>query len=196
MQNEKENEDILELGTEMYIHGFHRRVQRERCAGMIQTTRLIHHMFIECRRDLVRRTIVHRPHRPNHRTKANKLHRRRKMDRLVRTVFVSDSRMTCREVCKLWILQIAPDDALDCKVSVAQSERRLERAFPIWETMTRKVNPFVLSKFFDDPRSARFLSIYICECSWAVDALTNVGPVPHLRKGVRSHQRPWLDQWR
>jgi len=44
---------------------FHRLVQRERT---IQATRLIHHMLIESQRDLARRTIVHRPHRPDHRT--------------------------------------------------------------------------------------------------------------------------------
>ena len=84
MQSEMANQDILELSTEMdiknplikwYVHGSHRLVQRERGASMIQTTRLVHHMFIESRRDLVRLAIVHRPHRSNHRTKANELHR-------------------------------------------------------------------------------------------------------------------------
>ena len=126
MQSERrlganEDSDILELGTEMDIknpsiewcmHKFHRLVQRERCAGMIQMTSLVHHMLIKRRRDLVRRTIVHRPHRPDHRTETSKLHRRRKMDRLVRTLFVSDSRMTCREIRKFGILQIALDGAL------------------------------------------------------------------------------------
>ena len=37
-------------------------------------------MFIESRRDLVRLTIVHRPHRLDHRTEASKLHCRRGMD--------------------------------------------------------------------------------------------------------------------
>ena len=105
MESEKANENIA-LSTEMdiqnpliegYMHRFHRLVQRERCTAMIQTTRLIRHMLIESRRDLVRLTIVHRPHRPDHRTEPNKLHRRRKMDHLVRTLFVSDSRMTGRD---------------------------------------------------------------------------------------------------
>ena len=143
---------------EWFIHGSHRLIQRERCPGMIQTTRLVHHMLVENRRDLVRLTIVHRPHRPDHRTEANKLYRRRKMDHLVRTFFVSDSRMTRGEMGKFGILQIAPHDPLDCKVSVVQSERGIERLFRIWETMTRKMGPFVLPKLFDDPRSARFLS--------------------------------------
>jgi hypothetical protein len=184
MQGERANENIniLELGTEMdiknaliqwYINRFHRLVQRERCQGMIQTTRLVHHMLIESRRDLVCLTIVHRPHGPDHRTEASELHRRRKMDHLVRTLFVSDSRVTCREIRKFWVLQIASDDALDRKVPVVQSESGIERLFPIWETMTRKVDPFVLAKLFNDPRSARFLSIYTRECGEAVDALTN-----------------------
>ena len=66
--------DIKNPLIEWYIHRFHRLVQRKCCAGMIQTTRLVHHMFIKGRRDLVRLTIVYRPHRPNHRTEANKLH--------------------------------------------------------------------------------------------------------------------------
>ena len=100
--------DILELCAEMdvknalikwYIHRFHCLGQCKRCAGMIQTTRL-----------------VHRPHRPNHRTEANKLHRQREMYHLIWTLFISDSCMTCRKVCKFGILQFAPDDTLDCKV--------------------------------------------------------------------------------
>jgi len=184
MQSKKANEDTtVELGTEMdiknplvewYIHSFHRLVQRECRPGMIQTPRLVHDMLIERRRDLVRRIIVHRPHRPDHRTETSKLHRRREMDHLVRTLFVSDSRMTRREIRKFGILQIAPDDALDRKVSVVQSERGLEWLFPIWETMTRKVDPFVLSKLFNDPRCARFLSIYTREYGEAIDALTDV----------------------
>ena len=141
---------------------------------MIQTTRLVHHMLVKRRRNLVRLSIVHRPHRPDHRTKPNELHRRCEMDRLVRTVFVPDSRMACREIREFGILQFAPDDALDCKASVLQSKRGLEWLLPIWETMTRKVDPLILAKFFNDPRSARFLSVYTRECRKAVDALTNV----------------------
>ena len=127
MQSEKANKDILELCPEMdiknpliqrYIHRFHRLVQRKRCAGMIQTTRLVHHMLIESRRDLLRRTIVHRLHRSNHRTEPSELHCRREMDHLVRTLFITDSRMTCRKVCKFGVLEIAPDDALDRKLPV------------------------------------------------------------------------------
>ena len=136
--------------------------------------RLIHHMFIECRRDLVRVTIVHRPHRPNHRTEPSELHRRREADRLVQTVLISDSRMTCGKIRKLWILQIALDDALDGKMSVAQSERGLERLLRVWGTMTRKVHPIILADLFDDPGNTRFLSNYARECGKAIDAPTNV----------------------
>ena len=159
---------------EWYIHSFHRPVGRARCASMIQTTRLVHHVFIERRGDLARRPIVHRLHRPNHRTEPSKLHRGREMDNLVWTLFISYSRMTCREIRKLGVLEIAPDDALDCKLSVVESERRLEWLFPIWETMTRKADPFILAKLFDDPRNARFLSIYMRECGEGIDAPTNV----------------------
>jgi hypothetical protein len=37
-------------------------------------------MLIECRRDLVHLTVIHHPHRLDHRMKANKLYRQRKMD--------------------------------------------------------------------------------------------------------------------
>ena len=96
---------------------------------MIQTTRLIHHMLIERRRDLVRLTIVNRPHRSNHRMEPSKLHHRREMDHLVRTLFISDCRMARREIRKFGVLEIAPDDTLDCKVPVVESERGLERPF-------------------------------------------------------------------
>jgi len=58
------------------------------------------------------------------------------MDRLVQILFVSDSRVTRREICNLGVLQIAPDG-----VSVAQNEYRPERRLRIWGTMTRKVCP-------------------------------------------------------
>ena len=57
------------------------------------------------------------------------------MDRLVWTLFVPDSRMTRKEIRKLGVLEIAPDDALDGKVPVVESERRLEWLFLTWETM-------------------------------------------------------------
>ena len=78
-----------------------------------------------------------------------------------RRIFVSDGRMACREIRRCRILQIALDDPLDCKV---ESERGLEWLFPIWETVTRKVDqlPLVLAKLFNDPSSARFFSIYTC----------------------------------
>ena len=138
---------------EWYTYRSHRLVQRERCPGMVHPTRLVHHVLIESRGVLVRLTIVHRPHRPDHRTEANKLHRRREMDHLG-ALFVSDDRMECREIRKCRILQFAPaNDPLDCKVSVVDSG--LERLFPIWETVTRrKVGSFVLPKLFDDPTSA------------------------------------------
>ena len=68
------------------------------------------------------------------------------MDHLVRTIFVSDSRMICIEIRKFDMFQITPDDPLDGKTSVVESEPGLERLFPIWETMTRKVDSFVLAK--------------------------------------------------
>ena len=78
------------------------------------------------------------------------------MDHLVRTLFVTDSRMTRREIRKFGILQIAPDDALGRKVAIIQSESRLEHLFPIRETMTRNADPLILAKLFNEPRSARF----------------------------------------
>ena len=168
MQSEKANEDVLELSTEMdiknplikwYVHGSHRLVQRERGASMIQTTSLVHHMFIERRRDLVRLAVIHRPHCPDHGTEANELHCRRKMYHLVRALLVSDGCVARREIRKFRIHQITADDPLDGKVSVVQSERGLKGLFRIWETMACEVDPFVLAKLFNDPRSARFLSI-------------------------------------
>jgi hypothetical protein len=96
------------------------------------------------------------------------------MDHLLRNLFVLDSRMTRREIRKFGILRITPDDPLDCKVSVVQSERGLEWLFPIWETMTRKVDPFVLAKPFNYPRNTGFLSIYTRECGEVVDVLMNI----------------------
>jgi len=55
-----------------------------------------------------------------------------------------------------------------------RANAELERLSPIWETMKGKVDPFVLAKLLNDPRSAQFLSIYTRECREAVDALTNV----------------------
>ena len=61
---------MLELGTELYIknsfiewyiHRFHRLVERQRRTGIIQTTRLVHHMLIKSRGDLLRCTIAHPP---------------------------------------------------------------------------------------------------------------------------------------
>ena len=129
----------------------HRLVQRERRAGTIQTTKLVHHMLIERRRDQVRLTIANRPHRSNHRMEPSKLHHRREMDYLVQTLFISDSRMARREICKFGVLEIAPDDTLDCKVPVMESERGLKRLFPICETTTSKVDPFVLANPLSDP---------------------------------------------
>ena len=139
----------------------HRLVQRRRCPRVIQITRFVHHVLVKRRRDLVRLSIVHRPHRPDHRTEPCKLHRRRKMNHFVRTLLVSDSRMTRRETRKFGVLEFTPDNALDCKVPVVESESGLERLCRIWETMARKVDPFVFAELFNDPGSARCLSIYI-----------------------------------
>jgi len=84
------------------------------------------------------------------------------MDHLVWTLFVSDGGMTCREIRKLWILQTAPDDVLDRKVSVAQSERGLERLLAIWKSMTCKVYPIILAQFFNNPRSASARFLHLC----------------------------------
>ena len=119
--------------------------------------------------------VAHRPHRPDHRTKSSELHRRREMDHLVRTLFVSDSRVTRREVCKFGILQIRLDDALDRETSVVESECRLEWPLPVQETMTGKVYPFVLTELVGDPGNARVPSFDAREHRETIDALTNVG---------------------
>ena len=49
--------------------------------------------------------IIHHPYCSNHRTKPNKLHHW--CEHLVQTVFISYSGMAHREICKLWVLQIA-----------------------------------------------------------------------------------------
>ena len=169
--------DIQNPLIEWYIPDrSHCLVQRQRCPRMVQTTRLVHHVLVKCQRDLARLSIVHRPHCPDYRTEPSKLHRRRKMDHLVRTVFISDGRMTRREIRKFGVLEFAPDDPLDCKVPIVQSESGLdsERLLPVWETMTRKVDPFVLAKLFNDPGNTRIFSIYVRERREALDALTNV----------------------
>ena len=56
------------------VQRLHRHPQRKRRTRIIQTTRLVHHMLVEHRSDLVRLRIIHRPHRPNDRTESNKLH--------------------------------------------------------------------------------------------------------------------------
>ena len=61
---------------ERYLHTFHHLVERARCAGMSQTTAIVYHMFVKRRRDPIRLTVVHRPHRPNHGTEPGELHRR------------------------------------------------------------------------------------------------------------------------
>jgi hypothetical protein len=143
-----------------YTRTRHRDGYKEFVAPMVHaqipsscSARTLRDMLIKRQRDFIRLTIVHRPHRPYHRTEPSKLHRRREMDHLVRTLFISDSRMTRRDIRKFGVLEITPDDALDLKAPVMQSERGFERLFSIWETMTRKVDPFVLAKLFNDPRS-------------------------------------------
>ena len=89
---------------EWNIHRSHRLVQRKRRTGMIQTTRLVNHMLVKHRRNLVRLAIVHRPHRPYYRTEAQELHRRREVDHLVRTLFVSDHCMARRQIREFGIL--------------------------------------------------------------------------------------------
>lgn len=76
-----------------YTHRPHHLLQRVRRTGMISTTRRIHHVLVEHGRDLVCLGIVHRPRRPNDKTKSNKLHHRREMDHLVWTFFIPDGRM-------------------------------------------------------------------------------------------------------
>lgn len=141
MQCKKANGNIVELGTEMYtenplINWYFIVLFNADAAGVIQTTtgRLIHHTFIERQRDLVRLTVVHHPYRPNHGAEPDELHHRREVDRLVRTLFVSDRRMTRREIRKFGVLQFEADDPLDRKVSVVQSEPRLGRPCRVWDT--------------------------------------------------------------
>ena len=93
-------------------------------------------MLVEHRRDLVRLRIIHRPHRPNHRMESSKLHCRRKMDHLVWTAFIPDRRMTRRQVRKFGILQVAPDNPLDRKVTIMERKCGFERLLLIWETVT------------------------------------------------------------
>jgi hypothetical protein len=95
------------------MDNFHRLVQRERCAGMVQTTGLVHHVLIKCRSDLVRLIIVHHPAHRAERTRPRML-------------------------------------------------------LPIWEAMAHEVNLFVHAKLFNDPRRARLISIYPCECGETV----------------------------
>lgn len=166
--------DIENPLIKWHFDRFHRLVQRECRAGMIQTTQLVHHMCIERRRDLPRHTIVHRPHRANHRTESSTQHRRREVDHLVQILFVPGRRMRDREIREFRLRQLTPDDPLDCKLSIVQHERGLDWLFPIRETMTREVDPFVLAELLDDSRHARFLSIYPRECGKAVDTLTDV----------------------
>ena len=122
----------------------------ERCTDVIQTARVVHHMSIEHRGDLVRLSIAHCPHHPNDGTKSNKLHRRCEMNHL----FITNNRMTSGQVRKLGLLQIALDDAVDCEVSVVESECRFEWFFPLRKTMTGKVYPLILAQLFCDPGSA------------------------------------------
>ena len=78
--------DIQNPLIKWHIHRMHRLVQRKRRPGVIQTVRLVHHVPVKRRRDLVRLTIVHRPHRSDHRPETKELHRRREVDRLIRAL--------------------------------------------------------------------------------------------------------------
>ena len=138
-----------------YLHRPHRLLQRICCTGTI----LI--LFVSGSST--------RPHRPDNRTKSSELHRQREMDHFIWTLFVSDSRMTRRQVRKLRMLQVALDDMLDCEVSV------VERLFPVRETMTSKVYPLALSQLFHDPGNARFLPFHPREDCKTIDPLTNIG---------------------
>ena len=86
---------------------------------MTWTMAIIHvhhdHMLIKyC--DFVHHTIIHYLHHPDHRTEASKLHRRCKMDH------------GHKETRRPGTPQTTPDEPLDCKVPVVQSEHidRLE----------------------------------------------------------------------
>ena len=96
------------------------------------------------------------------------------MDHLVRTLFISDRRVTRGEIRKFWILQIAPNDLLDGKIPIVEGECGFERLCTIWDTVTRKVDPFSVAKLFNDPRNGGCLSIYTQERREALDALTNL----------------------
>ena len=180
---EIENEWVLELGSdvgiknalvERYVHRFHRLVQRKCRPGMIQSSVFVHHTLIERRRDLACLIVIHRPHRPNHGTEADKLHRGRKVDHFVRTLFVSNRRMARGEICKFWVHQVARGNALDRKMAIMESECRFKRLFRVWETMIRKVYPFALAQLFSDPRYTRFFSVHSYKCGESAHALTDL----------------------
>ena len=96
------------------------------------------------------------------------------MHHLVCTFLVPDSRLTGGEKCKLGIPWLTLNDALNREVSVAESKRGLEWLYLIWDTMTRKVHPFVLPEFLADTVDARLFTLDAPECGEAINALTNV----------------------
>ena len=79
MQSGKASEDIARyrVGHKEYVDQMvYARISSSSAnAGRMIQTRLVHHMPIESQGDPVSLTIVHHPHRSNHRTEANKLHR-------------------------------------------------------------------------------------------------------------------------
>ena len=72
------------------------------------------------------------------------------------------------------VYQFVPDEVLHHRMSFVESECRLERSRLIWETMASKVDPFVLAKLLNNPRSARPFSLYVREYGEVTDTLTNI----------------------
>ena len=95
------------------------------------------------------------------------------MDHFVRTLFISDCRMTRREVRGFSILSVAADEPLDGEVSVMGSERT-EWLFLVRKAMTGKVHPPIPAQLLRDPGGARFSSLGAHERCEAPDALADI----------------------
>ena len=93
---------------------------------------------------------------------------------LVRTLFVSDSRFTSREACKLWIRRIALNDMLYGEVPVVENECRLEWLLLIWYGMAGRVDPVILDKLICGPGNAGIRSFDAFENSEITDESTKI----------------------
>lgn len=90
-----------------------------------------------------------------------------------RTLFISDRRLTGREIRKLGIFRLAPDDALDREVVAVEREHEFELCCGIGNTMACGVDRFALAKLFSDPGDAGCWAFYVRKCGETVDALTD-----------------------